>query len=307
MITKRITSCGLIAILIVACSSDHSTEGPEGGSGGSSSKDAGSGGKKMDGGGTGGHTGTGGSTASGGASSDAGATAPMNGVVVDNSTFQTEKSFDPSKYPALSGVKVCVYDDSSVPCATTDSNGKYTINLPIGHASYVSYEKDGYTPTLYANTPTSNAAISSPPLFLPPTTFTDTFLKQAGLTNDSKQGGILFGGVELGPSSAPTHELFGTTEVFYLSGLSATVSPAASTDPIFVGDDWKPDPSLKQSSTAGWGFIQAKPGDYTLTISKPGYSCPSTTTKVVAGYETTYVGALCTKTSDGGVADAATH
>ena len=105
--------------------------------------------------------------------------------------------------------------------------------------------------------------------------------------------------------------MFGTTELFYLEGFTATISPAATAGPTYTSASWAPDKSLKASSAAGWGTFQAAPGDYTVTIAHPGMTCGSTQTKVVAGFSTTYVGNLCSPAaSDGGSlepTDAAPH
>jgi len=81
------------------------------------------------------------------------------------------------------------------------------------------------------------------------------------------------------------------------------ISPAATAGPVYTGSDWKPDKTLTKSSEAGWGFFQASPGTYTLTITHPTMKCGSTQTMVVAGYDTTYVGVLCSAPTDGGTTD----
>jgi len=108
-----------------------------------------------------------------------------------------------------------------------------------------------------------------------------------------------------GPSSSPFHEVFGGTEYFYVEGFTVTISPAATAGPVYTSASWTPDPSLTSSSAAGWGFFEAAPGDYTLTFTHPTLTCGTTMTTVVAGYDTTYVGAICTAPgADGGGTDA---
>ena len=274
-----------------------------GGSGGSSGSGGSGGASGSSGsGGTSGSGGSGGSNASGGAdgSTDGGATVKVTGVAADASSPTAAKNFDVSKYPSLSGVSVCVYP-ATTGCATTGSDGSYSLTVPVEKSVYLSYKKDGYTPVLYAVAPTAGQDISAPALFMTTTDYTNSFLTKGGATNDSGKGSILFGAVTLNPvGSSPLHEMFGTTEVYYLKGFTATISPAATVGPVFVSDTWSPDPALTESSTSGWGFFQAPPGDYTLTITAPGLTCGQTTTRVVAGYETTYVGVLCSLPSDGG-------
>ena len=297
MLSNRISSCGLVAILVVACSNEHDSTGSNRGSGRRTIGDAGTGGVNLDG-----------SRGGGDSSTEIGSTALLAGVIVDDATFATTRNFSADAYPPVSGVKVCIYQNPSVPCATTNSNGLYTIDVPIGPTSYISYEKTGYKSTLYGVMPTSNAPMAAPAIFLSTVEYSNAFLLAAGFTDDPDQGGALFGAVEGGPSNAPTHELIGTMEFFYLSGFTIAVSPSPAADPVYTSDSWRPDRSLKKSSTAGWGFFPAKPGDYTVTFTAPGYSCLPKTTKLVAGYNTTYVGGLCGMvTDDGGIADGGTH
>lgn len=49
----------------------------------------------------------------------------------------------------VDGMKVCVFDDDSNPCAMTDADGRFTIaGLPVASDVTVSFEKQGYLPTL---------------------------------------------------------------------------------------------------------------------------------------------------------------
>ncbi len=248
------------------------------------------------------------SPATGGA--DAGAGPFVSGQVVDGSNLTAAGNFDATKYSPLQGVQVCLYGQSSVPCATTDASGKYSLAVPAGTAFTVSYVKTGYQPTLYAiGAQTSGSTDDAPAIFLSSTSSFTSLGTMAGAPPDPTKGTILFGGGTIGPSpGALYHELFGTFDYYYVPGYSVTIAPAATVGPIYVSADWEPDPSLTASSSAGWGFFQAAPGTYTLTYSSPTLNCGSTTTTVVAGYVTTYVGVACTVVGDGGtpVVDAST-
>jgi hypothetical protein len=241
-------------------------------------------------------------------SSDASA-ASVTGLVVDASNLSAAKNFDATQYPAVPGVQVCVYGESSVPCATTDASGKYTLAVPAGAAVTLSYNKTGYTPYLYAVAAQSAGATDdAPAILITTTTSGNSFLTMAGGTPDPTKGQILFGGGTIGPSpGAIYHEMFGAFDYYYAPGYSVTISPAATVGPVYVSATWAPDPSLTASSNAGWGIIQVPPGKYTLTYSSPNLSCGTATTTVVAGYTTTYVGVACS-VIDGGapVGDAST-
>jgi hypothetical protein len=227
-------------------------------------------------------------------SSDA-SVALVTGLVADASNYTAAKNFDATQYPAVQGVKVCVYGDSSVPCALTDANGKYTLAVPVGAAVTLSYDKAGYTPYLYAVAAQSAGATDNAPALLITTTAAgNAFLTMAGGTPDPTKGVILFGGGTIGPSpGAMYHEMFGAYDYYYAPGYSVAVSPATTVGPVYVSAAWAPDPSLTASSVAGWGVIQAPPGKYTLTYSALDLSCGSTTATIVAGYTTTYVGVAC--------------
>jgi hypothetical protein len=291
-----------VAASLFACSSDKKTTpgGADAGSGGAT----GSGGAS----GTGGGSSSGGGTSKGGSDgggADAGATS-VTGTVADLSNGDATRNFDYTKYPAVSGMKVCVYGDASIPCVMTDANGKYTITgVPVGTQFYLSYEKDTYRPTLFATSVAKPGAFNVVTMLVTTEAYSETFASQGGVTNDTSAGTIIFGATELGPASTPFHEMFGTTEIFYLEGYTVSISPAAKAGPVFTSATWTADATLTKSSAAGWGFFQAAPGDYTLTFTKPGYNCPVTKTMVVKGFTTTYVGSLCTKIAgDGGAPDA---
>jgi hypothetical protein len=232
-----------------------------------------------------------------------GGTVSVVGQVVDASVLSAAKNFDATQYAGLQGVQVCVYGQSAVPCTTTDASGKYTLAVPPGAAFTVSYTKTGYESYLYAQSAMS-AGTTAPlaAIFLTSTDTANSFATAAGATPDATKGVILFGGGTVGTPApgAVYHEMFGPYDYYYASGYSVSVSPAVTVGPVYVGTNWMPDPTLKASSTAGWGFIQAPPGTYTLTYSAPDLNCGSTMATVVAGYTTTYVGVACTVVDDAG-------
>ena len=299
-----------MTVAISACSSDNKK------SSGGGTPDAGSGGATGSGGASsGGGSSSGGGTASGGTTGtdgggDAGkAKGSVSGLVVDASSGDATKAFDASKYPALSGVKVCVSGDSTVPCVTTGADGKYElVGTPASEAFDMTFEKTGIASTLYAVGAGHAAKLTPPAMLLTTQAYQDNWITQAGGTPDHTKGGILFGATTLGPSSTPFHEMFGTTELFYLEGYQVSISPAATLGPVYTSASWAPDPSLTKSSAAGWGIFQLPAGDYTLTFTHPNATCGSVKAKVVSGFSTTYVGLLCTlKSTDGGVSDGGPH
>lgn len=254
---------------------------------------AGEGGSSADGAGTGGSAGAAGSTSAagaGGGTSAAGAT--VTGVVVDVSEGDAAKNFDPTKYPALAGVKVCVYEKTSIPCATTDASGKYSLGgLPESLDAYLTYEKESFAPTLFKLVPGIGKEL--PAILLSSSAYRDSFAQAGGIAPDAAAGLIYFSAQLLDDRGTMFHQKFGSMEVYYLRGFTVSIAPAAQAGPVYVSSHWQADATLTQSSAAGWGIIRAAPGDYTLTYDHPSLVCPPVTTKVVRGFTTTYASVVC--------------
>ena len=230
------------------------------------------------------------------------------GEVADGSNLTAASNFDVTKYSGLTGVEVCVYGDTSVPCVTTDASGNYTLAAPAGTAFTASYTKAGYQPILYAIAAAAEGGrVAAPAIFLTTTSSFDSFGTMGGATPDTTKGTILFGAGTVGPSAgAIYHEMFGAIDYYYIGGYTVTITPAATVGPVYVSASWEPNPSLTAASDAGWGFFQLPPGNYTLSFTSPTLSCGTTTATVVAGYVTTYVGVACSPGAGTPVGDAST-
>lgn len=303
------SSVVILSSLLAACSSDSTPSSGDastpstGGSGGTS----GTGGAPTTGGAAGG-TATGGASSGGAdAGKDGGPSGPtvtVSGLVVDATNGTAATNFDITKYPVLAGVKVCDYDDASVPCVTTGSDGKYALVGVSGTGTtYLSYSKATYDPILYAVNP-SGAAVTAPAILDTTIVYDNAFFAKGGLSRDATTGTVQFGATSL--NAGPYSVDFGGTTLYYLPGFQATVTPAPKFGPVYISNAWQPDKSLTAAATVGWGIFGATPGDYTLNVTRVGLTCGATTTRVVAGYTTTYVGTLCTggtTTKDGGAPD----
>jgi hypothetical protein len=216
----------------------------------------------------------------------------VNGIVVDSSNGNATKNFDHTKYPALAGVKVCVYDNAGVPCATTDSDGNYTLGgLPEKLDVYLSYEKDSFARMLFK--PMPGTGTEMPAMLMVTSEYRDAFAKVGGIEPDAATGFIYFGANLLESRGTMFHQRFGTLEVYYLRAYSLSVAPPAKAGPVYVSSHWAPDATLTVSSAAGWGIVQATPGDYTLSYEHPSLTYPTVTAKVVKGFITTYVSVVC--------------
>ena len=227
----------------------------------------------------------------------------VTGVVVDVTDGDAARNFDYTKYPVVPGVKVCVYDNSKIPCATTDAGGKYSLaGLPEALDVYLSYQKDSLAPMLFKAV--SGIGNEMPAMLMVSTTYRDSFAKAGGIEPDENTGLIFFGANLLEDRRTPFKQMFGTSEVYYLRGYQARLLPASKAGPVYVSADWKADASLTTSSQAGWGILQAAPGDYEMRYSHSAVTCPPVTTKVVKGYVTAYVRSVCavdTGDSDAGM------
>ncbi|HET6335225.1 MAG TPA: hypothetical protein VFG30_18500 [Polyangiales bacterium] len=225
----------------------------------------------------------------------------VTGVVVDVTDGDAARNFDYTKYPVVPGVKVCVYDNSKIPCATTDAGGKYSLaGLPEALDVYLSYQKDSLAPMLFKAV--SGIGNEMPAMLMVSTTYRDSFAKAGGIEPDENAGLIFFGANLLEDRRTPFKQMFGTSEVYYLRGYQARLLPASKAGPVYVSADWKADASLTTSSQAGWGILQAAPGDYEMRYSHSAVTCPPVTTKVVEGYVTAYVRSVCA--ADTGDSDA---
>lgn len=216
----------------------------------------------------------------------------VKGIVVDGSNGNAMKNFDHTMYPSLAGVRVCVYEHAEVPCAVSDSEGRYTLaGLPKDLDVYLTYEKDSFAPMLWK--PVSGTGDEMPAMFMLTREYRDAFAKAGRIEPDDSTGLIYFGAHLLESRGTMVHQKFGTQERYYLRAYSLSVAPAAKAGPVYVSSHGSPDANLTVASAAGWGIVQAVPGDYTLSYEHPSLSCPTVEAKVVKGFITAYVSVVC--------------
>jgi hypothetical protein len=223
----------------------------------------------------------------------------FRGFVVDASTAT---GFDASKYSPLPGVEVCVFEDSSLPCAIATASGEYEFDgAPQNRPFHFSYKKSGFDSVLYPVGATAPGSYAAPFIAMASVSFNDGFMREVGVERDPTQGTIQFAAATPGTQSdSPFFQVFGGTGFVYLAGYQVSISPDANAGPFYVSAAWRPESRLMESSAAGWGFMTANPGDYMLTFKHPTYACGTIATKVVAGYSTVYVGAVCSPPNDAG-------
>ncbi len=214
----------------------------------------------------------------------------------------TATGFDATKYAPIPDVQVCVYEDSSLPCAISTRSGEYEFDgAPQNRPFHFSYQKPGFDPVLYPVGATAPGTYGAPFIAMASVSFDDGFMQQVGVKRDPSKGTIQFAAAEPGTQTdAGFFQVFGGQGFVYLKDFQVSVSPNASAGPFYVSEAWRPDGNLARSSAAGWGFVTASPGDYTLTFEHPTHTCGSIATTVVAGYSTVYVGAVCSPRADAG-------
>jgi hypothetical protein len=211
--------------------------------------------------------------------------------------------------PGLPGVKVCVDGHPEFACQTTDSDGHFVFKgLPATTQFVLTLVKDGYSSSLK-------------PIITASTDMDDTttpiFMLGAGLklpdgtAVDSSKGNMFF--FQIGPVPGDT-----TSGAFQtVAGVASTLTPESGSGPDFVGGNGKV-LSTTTSVLNSYGFYyNLTPGDYTLTLTRPGTDCEAILTPfggwgypgggahqvafpVRAGFVTTEVGLFCLPASDAG-------
>jgi hypothetical protein len=204
--------------------------------------------------------------------------------------------------PGIPGVRVCVYQHAEIPCATSDSDGKFTLlGLPRATDLVLLTEKAGYVKTLRAieTASTPMDGLSAPLI----TTKTDVKVPDLGGPVDVTKGAISFVAIGTGSDGG----------LYLPEGVSVELSPGTAKGPFFTRANNTFDIGTT-SSVGGVGvFLNVDPGDYELTFEYSAADCapvsfpfgefgfpvsPSSVKfPVMAGYVTDQVAVLCTPKS----------
>ena len=236
---------------------------------------------------------------------EADAAAPDAGEIDDAGAGEKVDGASLANLPPLAGVQVCVYQNSSFPCVTTQADGTFTLpGLPVRTQLTLALTKSGYLsyllPIATASTDTderNNPVIMSPSGQTPAVPVA---------VDGQNKGSISAFAVNIGGTNQNVFAMVpGVTQV--------TLSPASGNGPYFVNDMTN---EYDYSATSFVGtqavYFNVDPGTYTLTyanstndcepVSFPfaGFGWPLTTPAhsikivVAAGYVTGIVGFLCT-------------
>jgi hypothetical protein len=165
------------------------------------------------------------------------------------------------------GASVCIVGDASIPCATSDGSGSYTIGLPdvttqpqvavnVTAAGFL-----GFTGLLTENTE-GVLWFSQIPLF-DNADATAQIMTPAGFTYPSTDTAFIQASVFLGSGGAAV-------------GATVTVSPAGDTGAVYASGSGTPEPSLQAVTSDGYlWFGGLTPGGFDLTVA--GVACTPAT------------------------------
>jgi hypothetical protein len=173
--------------------------------------------------------------------------APYSGptVQLSGSVFEYRQA---GYLPALAGAQACVYDQPSLPCATTDAEGRYSMAVPAGETAVV-FSAD----TFWSGVGTLTTSEGH-----------DLTLDFRLLTRNDMLLLALTAGVTLQPGlGVITFDLQGNI------GVIASLDPDAGIGPIYNNDDGVPDPSQIATTYEGRGeYANVPPGTYSLRFGR---------------------------------------
>jgi len=189
----------------------------------------------------------------------------------------------------LNNVEVCLFENDTVPCASSDADGYYRFSHLPNETSYlITLSKSGFAPSLKPALPYMSVMTTS----LIPQSQLQSFASQAGQSLSNSKAVVIFAGVKTGPGD----------NVAALEGFRVGTDPASGGVPAYINYNESQgifmDPALSASSVLGFGAIfNMAPGEYELTITHPDSSLDcSTRIPVVtrAGYVSSDILLYCT-------------
>lgn len=237
------------------------------------------------------------------------------GITLHGVVNEFELGKDRQQFPPLPRVKVCVYGESELPCARTDDSGVFSLcNVPEDANVILSFEKDGYVPSLrMLVTRTEDYDILAETVL---GSIEDGIMEAEKFGVDLRgiRGGALqFFGARPGDGVLQVATLEGYT--VELNDLDGDPAMCASSDgageepcePIYLDPGGMPNLEATESSRFGVGAIgNVTPGEYVLSFAHPSYECerlpesgwetdePSAIrVKVIEDFITAQVGMFC--------------
>jgi hypothetical protein len=174
----------------------------------------------------------------------------------------------------IAGVQLCDTSHPSVPCATTDANGRYALSQLPGHANIdLEVTGTGLVPVnMQLRTDGQNFGYFQ--TMVAPA-MVDAFTSLAGGIPESGKAIVSVTSYTMTNGAFPPDNKdvdAGTTK---LAGFAYTLSPFAGIL-NYVGDNGVPNRDLRVTSSFGLAsFLSVTPGDYDveMTDAPPGYAC----------------------------------
>jgi hypothetical protein len=174
--------------------------------------------------------------------------------------------------PAVSGVKVCVYQNTSIKCSTSSTSGKFVLfHLTLNADYHVTFEKAGWMPLVV-------------PIHVPRTSLDGhgEFIHRVGMVAEqtAKLVGTLMGvnNVDLTNKAhvvVDVHESQQNT----VAGVSITMSPQNGQGPFYTTTSGTKNPKPETSAAGLAIFLNVTPGTYEFSYTHATKSCknwPST-------------------------------
>jgi len=216
--------------------------------------------------------------------------------------------------PPLPGVQVCLYQNSTFPCVTTQADGTFTMTgLPLRTNLALTFTKSGYLSYLRPFT-TASANMDGRDLPQQMAPATGDYYAPTGLAfavDSQTKGQIQAFAVDL--SSLPAAD--SGTGFRGAPNTSVTLSPMSGNGPFFLNNQFQYDLSATTFESINATYFNIAPGTYTLTYANPNYDCepvnfpfardgwplmtPAHSVQIVvaAGYITGIVGTVCSKSA----------
>jgi hypothetical protein len=166
-------------------------------------------------------------------------------------------------WPLLEGVQVCL-KDCSIPCAISNAEGQWMLSgIPAYSLIVLLFSKAGYASSAVART--TGAEDGQTLQVLPTEDVANLMAKAAGFEWPLQGKAIINVGTSSSSATMPV--------AVQLAGSTVSISWPPLKGPVYADEDWIPDPSLTETSEAGWAFFQVDPGEYTVTANHPGRVC----------------------------------
>jgi hypothetical protein len=160
----------------------------------------------------------------------------------------------------LPGVEVCAADREDIPCATSDADGRISIELPAQSEIMVRCQSDDYGPA-YMTWAIGSEDIDAGVFGLLARANQNLFVTLSGARNWPARGAL----------TANVYEDLVNRDV-RIEGATFTIEPAGG-GPIYVNEARRPDASLDATSLGGPGLFFDLEGEVTVTIHHPTRTC----------------------------------